>query len=63
MTENKQKRILFAPQLVLASSSPIPANRVISIELDDDEDVNWTWTLLSDGTKYVNGYTVIKKIV
>jgi hypothetical protein len=61
MTEDKQKRTVCAPQPAIVSSSLLPANRVISVELTEDEDIEWIWISLPDGTSYVNGYTIIKK--
>ncbi|WP_414590484.1 hypothetical protein [Anabaena sp. CCY 9614] len=61
MSEDKQKRIVVAPQPSLVSSSSLPPNRVISVELENAEDVEWVWMSLPDGTKYVSGYTIVKK--
>lgn len=60
MKENN-KRTVFAPQPVLVSAS-IPSNRVISVKLNSDEDIDWTWMSLPDGTRYVGGYRIVKKI-
>lgn len=59
--KNKQKRTVFAPHPILVVNSSLPANRVICVKLDADEDVEWIWTLLPNKTKYVSGYTIIKK--
>lgn len=61
MPEDKQKRIVVAPQPSLVSPSSLPPNRVISVELENGEDVEWVWASLPDGTKYVSGYTIVKK--
>jgi hypothetical protein len=58
---NIQKRTVFAPQPVFVPPAEPPANRVISVELNDDEEVEWGWTLLPNGQRYVSGYTIIKK--
>jgi hypothetical protein len=29
--------------------------------LDEDEDIEWTWTHTSDGKSVVTGYTIIKR--
>ncbi|MFB2895248.1 hypothetical protein ACE1CI_20255 [Aerosakkonemataceae cyanobacterium BLCC-F50] len=63
MTENQKKRTVFAPQPTLVLSSNLPANRIISVELNDNEDVEWMWATLPDGTKYVSGYIIVKKTV
>ncbi|MGB3694868.1 MAG: hypothetical protein WBG70_11340 [Spirulinaceae cyanobacterium] len=61
MKKNNRKRTVFPPQPVLASSSRLPANHLISIQLDDHEDVEWIWTSLPDGVDYVSGYKIIEK--
>ncbi|MBP0020720.1 MAG: hypothetical protein J7647_24585 [Cyanobacteria bacterium SBLK] len=60
MTATKPKRIVSAPQPIFASSFPIPANRILNVELEENENVEWIWTLLPDGTRYVSGYTLVK---
>ncbi len=37
-------------------------NRVQSVILADDEDVSWIWTSLPNGTQFVSGYTIIKRL-
>ena len=44
MNANLQKRTLFAPQPTLMSSFELPANHVISVKLNSEEEVEWTWT-------------------
>ncbi|MEM8779232.1 MAG: hypothetical protein AAGF26_10235 [Cyanobacteria bacterium P01_G01_bin.49] len=61
MLEDKQKRIVMAPQPAFSSSSSLPANRVISVELENDEDVAWIWMSLPDRARYVSGYTILKR--
>jgi hypothetical protein len=39
---------------------PLP-NRVFSVVLEADEDVEWTWMHTADGISYVSGYDVIKR--
>lgn len=60
MKKDHQKRTILAPQSALNPSAQEPANRVISVELAEDEDVQWIWTSLPDGTAYVSGYNIIK---
>ncbi|NDJ17873.1 hypothetical protein [Myxacorys almedinensis] len=60
MSKGNQKRTVLAPQQVV-SSSHLPANCIISVNLDDDEDVQWTWTFLPSGERYVSGYTIVKQ--
>jgi hypothetical protein len=33
----------------------------ISVEVADDEDVQWHWTYTADGKRIVSGFTIIKK--
>ncbi|MDQ5854382.1 MAG: hypothetical protein M3380_20395 [Chloroflexota bacterium] len=53
----KTKRTVYAPQPHNAPPSP----QVISVELDEDEDVHWQWTHFADGRSAVTGYTIVKK--
>jgi hypothetical protein len=39
---------------------PLP-NRVFSVDLQADEDVEWTWMHTAEGVSYVTGYTIIKR--
>jgi hypothetical protein len=55
-----------SPRTVLVpSATPLSAillpNRVLSVTLTDDEDVEWTWTSTLDGVSYVSGYLVVKR--
>jgi hypothetical protein len=59
--KDQQKHTVFAPQPTFVSSSQRPANRVISVQLNADEAVQWTWMSLPDGTSYVSGYTICQK--
>jgi hypothetical protein len=52
---------VFAPQPVSAQPGLAPKNSVISVNVDEDEEVEWTWTSLLNGQRYVSGYTIIKK--
>lgn len=47
-----------APSPALPSG---PANRVLSVIVGADEDVEWVWTHAADGVSYVSGYTIVKK--
>lgn len=64
MVDNTQSpkpgRTVYAPQPMFPPGKA-PANRVISVRLDEDEEVEWQWTSLPDGQTYVSGYTIIKK--
>jgi len=52
-----QRRTAYAPQ----SKDNFEHPAVTSVELDEDEDVKWTWTHTLDGHSVVTGYTIIKK--
>jgi hypothetical protein len=53
-------RTVVAPAPSPATMNPLP-NRVLSVTLDADEDVEWTWTSSADGVSYVSGYTLVKR--
>ena len=58
--ENKT-RIVTAPQSSLSSyptATNIPST-VISVELNEDESVEWIWTIYPNGQKVVTGYNII----
>ncbi len=52
-----KKRTVYAAQSECGSKPPA----VISVELDEDEDVEWNWTHTSDGKSVFTGYTITKK--
>ncbi|MEM8777334.1 MAG: hypothetical protein AAGF26_00390 [Cyanobacteria bacterium P01_G01_bin.49] len=60
--QGNKKRIVTAPQQSLHLGS-IRANipsTVISVEVAEDESVQWIWTTYADGQKVVTGYNIIK---
>ncbi len=59
--ENKT-RIVTAPQpsLSLGSSATNIPSTVISVELNENESVEWIWTTYSNGQRVVTGYKIIK---
>jgi len=57
MKETEKKRIVQAPSSG-GSDSP---GQVLSVELDEDEEVIWQWTHRPDGTSAVTGYEIVKK--
>lgn len=62
MEQNDQaskKQTVYAPQLDTASAAPL----VISVELEEDEEVEWQWTHFLESRSAVTGYTIIKKTV
>jgi hypothetical protein len=52
-------RTIAAPRPSPASAKT-PLNRVESVVLGPDEDVEWIWTHTLDGSSYVSGYTIVK---
>jgi hypothetical protein len=52
-------RTVAAPPPSPVSAKPLP-NRVFSVVLQPDEDVEWTWIHTADGISYVNGYAIVK---
>ena len=60
MTKQDNTRTVVAPQPLVSSS--LPPNRVIEVELSDDEEVEWTWSTLPGGQRYVSGYTIHEKL-
>jgi hypothetical protein len=53
-------RTVIAPSPTSVSAS-IPRNRVLSVVLAADEDVEWTWSSTVEGVSYVSGYTIVKR--
>ena len=53
----RKRRTVYAPQ---PKDNPKPPS-VISVELEENENVEWIWTHTSDGESVVTGYTIIKK--
>ena len=53
----KQKRVVRAPSSLGAFGPPA----LISVQLADDEDVQWHWSHFADGRSVVTGYTIVKK--
>jgi hypothetical protein len=57
---NDQKRIVSAP-LPYPIGSSLPANRVLSVALSDNEEVEWLWASAANGVSYVCGYNILKR--
>ncbi len=53
------QRVVHAPQPSVATAAALP-NRVLSVVLESDEDVDWIWTA-AGGVRFVSGYTIVKK--
>ena len=62
-SQENQKRIVIAPQpsLSLNSTATNIPSTVISIELNENEEVEWIWTTYSNGQRVVTGYNIIQK--
>ena len=56
-TEKSKKRTVYAPQAERNSTPPA----VISVKLEEDEDVEWIWTHTADGKSVVTGYIITKR--
>ena len=56
-TAKSKKRTVYAPQAKRNSTPPA----VISVKLDEDEDVEWIWTHTADGESVVTGYIITKR--
>jgi hypothetical protein len=52
----KRKRTVLAPM----SWGLVGAPAVVSVTLEEDEDVIWHWTHFTDGRSMVTGYTIVK---
>ena len=61
--QENQKRIVTAPQqsLLLNSNEVNIPSSVISVELKENEEVEWIWTIYPDGQRVVTGYNIIQK--
>jgi hypothetical protein len=53
----KRYRTILAPPAVGEGV----VNRVNSVIVADDEDVEWEWTNSPDGTRFVSGYTIVPR--
>jgi hypothetical protein len=63
---NKKKRTVRAPAPTgraptgLQQPVAIPS-QILSVDLAEDEDVEWNWTHFTDGRSAVTGYRIVKK--
>jgi len=53
-------RTVNAPPPSPDTMKPLP-NRLFSVKLEADEDVEWIWTHSADGVSYVSGYSIVAK--
>jgi hypothetical protein len=58
-TSRERRRTAVAPPPSPASAN-LPPNRVLSVVLAPDEDVEWEWTTRG-GVSYVSGYSIAKR--
>ncbi len=55
---NKIKRTVVAP----GPPPDSPGSQVITVNLNENEDVVWIWTTLPNNVRVVTGYTIIKTL-
>ena len=55
------RRVVNAPPPTIPSSATLSPNRVLSVVLEPDEDIEWIWTAAAGGGEYVCGYNIVKK--
>ena len=60
MEQEQRTRTIIAPQPMLSGTPP--PNQVIEVQLAEDEEVEWIWTTLRGGQRYVSGYTIHEKL-
>ena len=53
---NSSSRVVYAP----AASGTDPSSSVISVVLNEGEEVKWCWTHFPDGSSAVTGYEIVK---
>jgi len=56
----KGSRVVTVPQR-MAPINELPPNRPLSVNLAEDEDVEWICSTLPGGHPYVSGYSIVKK--
>lgn len=56
-TETKQTKVVYAPS---PSSSDLFTS-IYSIEIYEDEEVEWKWLELPDGNRVVTNYRILNK--
>jgi hypothetical protein len=57
MKTTEKKRIAQAPS---SDGSDLPG-QILSVELGEEEEVNWLWSHFPNGQSLVTGYEIIKK--
>jgi hypothetical protein len=56
-TKKSKKRTVYAPRAERGTEPPA----VISVQLDEDEDVEWIWTHTANGQSVVTGFIITKR--
>jgi hypothetical protein len=56
-TETKQTKVVYAP----SPSSSYLFTSIYSIEIYEDEEVEWKWLELPDGNRVVTNYRILNK--
>jgi len=56
----QRSRTIPAPQPFPHSAVNLP-DRVLTVTIEDDEEVQWLWTTTQDGINYVSGYNIVKR--
>ena len=56
-SEPKQKKVVYAP----SPSDSSLFTSIYSIEIDEDEEVDWQWLELPDGNRVVTNYKIVSK--
>ena len=56
-SETEQKRVVYAPQPAKISTPP----SVLSVELSNDEEVEWQWTHFPNCQSVITGYKIVSK--
>lgn len=54
----KLPRTVMAP----APSGSGAVNRIVSVVIEEDQDVIWEWTHLPGGGRFVSGYTIVPRL-
>jgi hypothetical protein len=61
MNEEPKPTRTVQASVVASNASELPANRILSVELAEGEDVNWVWSFTRSGEKYVSGYQIVNE--
>ncbi|HEY5896785.1 MAG TPA: hypothetical protein VIV54_04415, partial [Burkholderiales bacterium] len=52
--------IVMAPEPIVPPCAAWPANRVLSVAVEAEQEIRWIWTTTHDGASYVSGYTIVE---